>query len=111
MTSRTTTSTSSTTRAPVYDRGAMTLHALRLKIGDAAFFRLVKEWVRTYAGGNVATAQFIALAERIARQNLKSFFQEWLFTPAKPASLGDTASARTAPLSAAPVRSRKGVRR
>ena len=49
----------------VYDRGAMTLHALRLKIGDAAFFRLMKEWVRTYAGGNVATPQFIALAEKI----------------------------------------------
>ena len=29
--------------APVYDRGAMTLHALRAKIGDGAFFRLLKD--------------------------------------------------------------------
>ena len=28
---------------PVYQRGAMTLHALRVRIGDAAFFRLLKD--------------------------------------------------------------------
>jgi aminopeptidase N len=92
----------------VYDRGAMTLHALRLKIGDGAFFRLLKEWVRSNAGGNVAIPQFIALAEKISRQNLKPFFQEWLFTPAKPASLGGgDFAARSAPQSAAPARVRK----
>ena len=91
----------------VYDRGAMTLHALRVKIGDGAFFRLLKEWVRTNAGGNVAIPQFIALAEKISRQNLKPFFQEWLFTPAKPASLGGDFAARSAPQSAAPARVRK----
>ena len=77
----------------------MTLHALRLKIGDAAFFRLVREWVKANAGGNVATKQFIALAEKISRQDLDPFFNEWLFTPAKPPSLG-TAVARVAPQSA-----------
>ncbi|HEX6023801.1 MAG TPA: M1 family metallopeptidase [Solirubrobacter sp.] len=86
----------------VYDRGAMTLQALRVKIGEHAFFRLLRDWVRANAGGNVAIPQFIALAEKIARQNLKPFFQEWLFTPAKPASLGDTAAART--LSASDLR-------
>ena len=91
----------------VYDRGAMTLHALRGKIGDGAFFRLLREWVRTNAGGNVAIPQFIALAEKISRQNLKPFFQEWLFTPAKPASLGGDFAARSAPQSAAPARVRK----
>jgi hypothetical protein len=91
----------------VYDRGAMTLHALRVKIGDNAFFRLLKEWVRANAGGNVAIPQFIALAERNSRQNLKPFFQEWLFTPAKPASLPETFAARSAPQSAAPARVRK----
>ena len=85
----------------------MTLHALRGKIGDGAFFRLLREWVRTNAGGNVAIPQFIALAEKISRQNLKPFFQEWLFTPAKPASLGGDFAARSAPQSAAPARVRK----
>ena len=71
----------------VYDRGAMTLHALRLKIGDPAFFRLLKKWTSTYAGGNVTTPQFIALAEHVSGKNLRGFFKEWLFTGARPASL------------------------
>ena len=28
----------------VYDRGAMTLHALRLEIGDEEFFRVLRAW-------------------------------------------------------------------
>jgi hypothetical protein len=75
---------------PVYYRGAMTLHALRQKIGDQNFFRLLKEWIRRNQGGNVAIPQFIALAEQISRQDLDPFFNEWLFTGAKPASLGDS---------------------
>ena len=38
---------------PVYDRGAMTLHALRLKVGDDAFFKLLRAWTKRNAGGNV----------------------------------------------------------
>ena len=68
----------------------MTLHALRAKIGDANFFRLLKEWVRRNQGGNVTIPQFIALAEQISRQDLDPFFNEWLFTGAKPASLGES---------------------
>ena len=93
----------------VYNRGAMTLHALRLKIGDAAFFRLLREWVKANAGGNVATKQFIALAEKISRQDLDPFFNEWLFTPSKPPSLG-SAVARVAPQSAV-SRSARELRR
>jgi hypothetical protein len=72
---------------PVYDRGAMTLHALRLEIGDDDFFRLVRRWFRRNAGGNVATPEFIALAERVSGQDLGAFFDAWLFTPEKPAGL------------------------
>ena len=50
----------------VYDRGAMTLHALRLKIGDERVLPAAERWVRANAGGNVTTQQFIALAERIS---------------------------------------------
>ena len=81
----------------VYDRGAMTLHALRLEIGDAAFFRLLREWVRANQGGNVAIPQFIALAERIAGRQLDAFFTTWLFTGAKPAGIEPQAAARAVP--------------
>ena len=78
---------------PVYDRGAMTLHALRTQIGDASFFRLLKRWTATQSGGNVDTAEFQPLAERISGQDLDAFFRTWLYTPEKPAGL-DPAQAR-----------------
>jgi aminopeptidase N len=69
---------------PVYDRGALTLHALRVKIGDRAFFTLLRTWVAQHRYGNATTAQFTALAERISHQNLDHFFTVWLRTPGKP---------------------------
>ena len=72
---------------PVYQRGAMTLHALRLRIGDEAFFRLLKQWVSANAGGTVTTKRFIALAERVSGQKLGGFFNTWLYAPKKPSGI------------------------
>ena len=71
----------------VYWRGGMTLHALRLEVGDEAFFEIVRRWARSNAGGNVTTAEFIALAEDVAGRELDALFETWLFTPAKPEGL------------------------
>ena len=40
---------------PVYWRGGMTLHQLRLSIGDDSFFRLLRTWTRIHAGGKATT--------------------------------------------------------
>jgi hypothetical protein len=69
---------------PVYARGAMTLHQLRLAVGDEDFFLILQEWARTHAYGNVTTDQFIQLAEHISGQQLDGLFDAWLFTAAKP---------------------------
>ncbi len=68
----------------IYDRGAMTLQALREKIGDEAFFRILRAWVSEHAYGNVTIAEFIALAERESGQELDDFFRIWLYEPKKP---------------------------
>jgi aminopeptidase N len=68
----------------VYRRGGMTLQALREKIGDDAFFKILKTWTAKYHHGNANTAQFIALAKKISGQNLDAFFQTWLYTAGKP---------------------------
>jgi aminopeptidase N len=68
----------------VYYRGAMTLQALREKIGDGPFFNLLRTWVATYRHGNATTQQFMTLAEQISGQDLGPFFQTWLYTPRKP---------------------------
>ena len=69
----------------VYDRGAMTLQALRLTVGDRAFFRILRSWAQIHRGGNVTTEQFIALAERTSGKDLGALFTAWLYTPSKPA--------------------------
>jgi aminopeptidase N len=71
---------------PVYDRGAMTLQALRVKVGDRTFFRILRTWYRDNRDRNVTTADFIALAERESGRDLRRFFSVWLFKAGKPAS-------------------------
>ncbi|MET7277909.1 M1 family metallopeptidase [Kribbella sp. NPDC005582] len=68
----------------VYTRGAMTLHALRLKIGDRAFFQLLKQWPTAHRHGNVSTQTFIRYVERLTHRDLSSFFQTWVYQPGKP---------------------------
>jgi aminopeptidase N len=68
----------------VYQRGAMTLQALRERIGDKAFFRLLPAWTRTHRYGNANTGEFVRLAEKISGQNLDDLFQKWLYTTGKP---------------------------
>ncbi len=71
--------------APVYQRGAMTLQALRSAIGDAAFFALLKSWPAEHKNGNAATDDFIAAATRAAGgRDMKSLLTTWLFAAAKP---------------------------
>ncbi|MFE1880638.1 M1 family metallopeptidase [Streptomyces diastatochromogenes] len=68
----------------VYQRGAMTLQALRERIGDQAFFKLLPTWTRLHRYGNADTADFVRLAERISGQQLDDLFDTWLFTTGKP---------------------------
>jgi aminopeptidase N len=72
----------------VYDRGAMTLHALRLTIGDDDFFRLLRRWTTSHRGEHVTTADFVALAEQISGKSLDGLFHAWLFTTDKPTRPG-----------------------
>lgn len=70
----------------VYARGAMTLQALREKVGDQVFFAILRSWVAEHAHGNATTADFVALSERLSGQELDDFFRIWLFEPGKPQS-------------------------
>lgn len=69
----------------VYKRGALALHALRLRIGDERFFGLLRAWTTQHRHGSVATEQFTALADVHAGADLSPFFSEWLYTQRLPA--------------------------
>lgn len=68
----------------IYERGAMTLEALRQRIGHAPFLELLRRWATDNAHGNVCTGEFIALAESLSGRELGRFFETWLLTPRKP---------------------------
>jgi aminopeptidase N len=68
----------------VYTRGAMALHALRVTVGDTAFFEILRTWAAEKADKNATTAEFITLAERISRRQLDDLFKDWLYERGRP---------------------------
>jgi aminopeptidase N len=70
----------------IYNRGGMTLQALREKVGDGAFFEIMRRWATEHRHANVTTPQFIALAEQVSGTQLDHFFDVWLYQPEKPTS-------------------------
>jgi aminopeptidase N len=68
----------------VYVRGAMTLGALRHKIGAADMRQLLRAWARQHRHANATTHQFTALAEKISGTELTHFFRMWLWWKSRP---------------------------
>ncbi|MEK7953908.1 LamG-like jellyroll fold domain-containing protein [Luteolibacter soli] len=78
----------------MYSRPAMMLEAYRQIAGPPAFFALQRSILAEHGYGNITTAQFIALAKRIAKENssfgpahlaqLDEFFQQWLYEAGRP---------------------------
>jgi aminopeptidase N len=70
--------------ASVYTRGAWTLHALRLTVGDDTFFQILRTYYDRFQNSNASTADFIAIAEEVSGQSLDALFQAWLYAEAVP---------------------------
>jgi aminopeptidase N len=68
----------------VYNRGAMTLQALRLRVGDSTFFRILRTYATRYRYANANTADFIAVANAVSGKNLTPLFQTWLYANTVP---------------------------
>jgi aminopeptidase N len=68
----------------VYVWGGLTLHALRLEVGDQAFFEILPAYFERYQNGNAATADFIAVAEEVSGKDLMEFFDNWLYGESIP---------------------------
>ncbi|MBK9123311.1 MAG: M1 family metallopeptidase [Chloroflexi bacterium] len=64
----------------VYLRGAWVLHALRLQIGDEAFFDLLREYAARFAYGNVTTQDFVDLASEISGDpSVPDLLDRWIY--------------------------------
>jgi aminopeptidase N len=67
-----------------YTGGALVLQALRMKVGDEVFFKILKTYAERYRFGNAGTDEFISVAEEVSGKDLKSFFDAWLFNEVMP---------------------------
>ena len=73
----------------VYTGGALVFHALRLKVRDDTFFKILHIYYDRYKGGSASTQDFMAVAEEVSGQELSPFFSDWLYSynlPALPGS-------------------------
>lgn len=68
----------------VYEGGAVVLQALRLTVGDDDFFEILQRWVADNIDTSRTSADFIATAEAVSGQNLKGFFDDWLYATDLP---------------------------
>lgn len=67
-----------------YEKGGWTLHMLRRRVGDAAFWEILREYYRQYRYGNATTADFRMVAESVSKEDLGWFFDQWIYRPGVP---------------------------
>ncbi|TQK72671.1 M1 family metallopeptidase [Nocardioides sp. SLBN-35] len=69
----------------VYKRGALALHALRIAVGDDAFFAVLRDWASSRAGESVTTGDFLDFASAHTGADVAAVLGPWLYDAALPA--------------------------
>ncbi|WP_281322136.1 M1 family metallopeptidase [Flavobacterium aestivum] len=64
-----------------YQKGAWALHVLREGIGEKAFRKAVKNYLKKYAYQNVTTQNFFDEIKKVSDYDLETFSKVWLETP------------------------------
>ncbi|MEU8438251.1 M1 family metallopeptidase [Streptomyces sp. NPDC029216] len=68
----------------LYERGGLTVHALRSALGDEAFFRMLRDWTARHRHGVATTADFTAHVSRHAAAPTDAVCASWLDEPSLP---------------------------
>ncbi|WP_369034707.1 M1 family metallopeptidase [Streptomyces adonidis] len=68
----------------LYQRGGLTVHAVRCALGDEVFFRMLRGWAGLHRGGSVSTGTFTAYVARFAVEPLDELLNAWLYEGALP---------------------------
>ncbi len=68
----------------VYDRGAMAVHALRLKTGDELFFKILRTYLERYKFSNAFNQDFVNIVNELAGEQVKAFLESWLYDDRVP---------------------------
>ncbi|MBI3670441.1 MAG: HEAT repeat domain-containing protein [Acidobacteria bacterium] len=67
-----------------YTKAAWVLHMLRVKLGDAAFYRAMKHYLEAYRGQNVVAADLVKAIEEATLTNVDLFFDQWVYGAGAP---------------------------
>ena len=70
-----------------YEGGAVALHALRLTVGDDAFFEGLRGWVAANLDDSATTDDFEAVMEATSGEELDDFFDTWVHADEIPRRL------------------------
>ena len=70
--------------ASVYYRGAATLHALRLHIGDDTFYEILRSHYDRSAGGTTNTEEFLGMVDELAGPAAVDLVESWLYDETVP---------------------------
>ncbi|WP_328907071.1 M1 family metallopeptidase [Streptomyces sp. NBC_00234] len=69
----------------IYDGGALVLYALRRRIGDRAFDRVMRIWPERFKDRNVSSEDFITHTVNVTGdRSLDAFLRDWLFGAVNP---------------------------
>jgi aminopeptidase N len=68
----------------LYEKGGLVLHALRVEVGDAVFWRGVRQYLATHARGVVETRDLQRAMEDVSGRSLGRFFEQWVYKPGHP---------------------------
>ncbi|NOS91635.1 MAG: M1 family peptidase [Cyclobacteriaceae bacterium] len=72
-----------------YQKAGWVLHMLRHKVGDALFWKGIQTYYARYQKSNALTDDFRVVMEEVSGQNLKPFFDQWLFRGGHPRLSGN----------------------
>jgi len=67
-----------------YPKGGWVLHMLRSELGDSVFWRSIRKYYATYAGGVADTEDLQKVFEEVSGNKLSQFFKQWLYTTGQP---------------------------
>ena len=60
-----------------YDKGAALLHMIRYEVGDSLFFETLKDYIKTFNGGNASGNDLKNILEKISGRDFDAYFDSW----------------------------------
>ncbi len=68
----------------LYEKGGLVLHALRVELGDALFWKGVRGYLQAHARGVVETRDLLRAMEEVSGRSLGRFFEQSVYKPGHP---------------------------